>query len=176
MRSTVVPHGVVDHQLVAAVEQVQEADRAVGSDDLDRPVELDHRQPSAGRGDRVAFTGVGLLARQQLFARGLPGGQVDDGRLAGEVAARLVGRGRHGASAVSSRAPSTLLRRRTIPVREIRTNTERPQRPATLTVVPRPPLVYDGSPLRFTVQPGLWGRGGGPWRAGSGGPGEKPTS
>src|SRR5262249_38413312 len=45
---------------------------------------------------RVALTGVRLLADQQLLARRLPGGPVDDGRLAGEVAARVAGRGRHG--------------------------------------------------------------------------------
>ena len=47
-------------------------DRAVGSDDLDRPVELHHRQPAAGRG--VALAGVGLLGDQKLVTGGLPGG------------------------------------------------------------------------------------------------------
>src|SRR4029453_5930089 len=49
-----------------------------------------------GRGDRIALTGVRLLPDQQLVARHLPGGQVDDGRLAGEVVARVAGPGRHG--------------------------------------------------------------------------------
>src|SRR5207244_5464426 len=96
VRGAVVPHVLVDHELVATREQVDERDRAVNAGDLDRAVELDHRQPPPGRGDRVALTGVRLLADQQLLARRLPGGQVDDGRLAGEVAARVAGRGRHG--------------------------------------------------------------------------------
>src|SRR5207249_2734228 len=83
-------------ELVATMEQVDERDRPVNAGDLDRAVELDHRQPPPGRGDRVALTGVRLLANQQLLARRLPGGQVDDGRLAGEVAAGVAGRGRHG--------------------------------------------------------------------------------
>ena len=81
---------LVDHELVAALEQVQERDRAVGSDDLDRPVELHHRQPAAGRGEGVALAGVGLLADQKLVTGGLPGGQVDDGRAAGQRGGRVV--------------------------------------------------------------------------------------
>src|SRR5262249_3393772 len=77
-------------------EQVEERDRPIDAGDLDRAVELDHRQPPPGRGDRVALTGVRLLADQQLPARRLPGGQVDDGRLAGKVAARVAGCCRHG--------------------------------------------------------------------------------
>jgi hypothetical protein len=65
---------LVDDELVAALEQVQERDRAVGSDDLDRPVELHHRQPAAGCGEGVALAGVGLLADQKLVTGGLPGG------------------------------------------------------------------------------------------------------
>jgi hypothetical protein len=74
VRRAVVPHGVVDHELVAALEQVQERDRAVNAGDLDRPVELHHRESAAGRGDRVALAGVGLLADQELVTGGLPGG------------------------------------------------------------------------------------------------------
>ena len=81
----------VDHELVATLEQVEERDRPVGADDLDRAVELDHRQPPPGRGDGVALAGVRLLADQQLVAGRLPGGQVDDGRLAGEAAAGSLG-------------------------------------------------------------------------------------
>jgi hypothetical protein len=87
---------LVDHELVATLEQGDERDRPVNAGDLDRAVELDHRQPPPGRGDRVALTGVRLLADQQLLARRLPGGQVDDWRLAVGVAARVAGRGRHG--------------------------------------------------------------------------------
>jgi len=75
----------VDNELVAALEQVEERDWSIRAGDLDRAVELDHRQPPPGRGDRVALTGVRLLADQQFLARRLPGVQVDDGRLAGEV-------------------------------------------------------------------------------------------
>jgi hypothetical protein len=63
-----------DHELLAALEQVQERDRAVGSDDLDRPVELHLRHPAADRGDGIALAGVGLLADQKLVTGGLPGG------------------------------------------------------------------------------------------------------
>jgi hypothetical protein len=87
---------VVDHELVATLEQVEERDRPVDAGDLDRAVDLDHRQPPPLCGDRVALTGVRLLADQQLLARRLPRRQIDDGRLAGEVAARDAGGGRHG--------------------------------------------------------------------------------
>ena len=107
MRRAVVPHVLVDQELVAALEQVQERDRAVGSDDLDRPVELHHRQPTAGRGEGVALAGVGLLADQKLVTGGLPGGQVNDGRAAGQRGGRVTRRGRHGVlHGVSCRAAS----------------------------------------------------------------------
>src|SRR5437588_3585674 len=96
VRRAVVPHVLVDDELVATLEQVEKRDRAVNAGDLDRAVELDHWQPPPGRGDRVALTGVRLLADQQHLARRLPGGQVDDWRLAAEVAARVAGRA-HGA-------------------------------------------------------------------------------
>ena len=67
-RRAVVPHRVVDDELVATLEQVDERDRPISADDLDRAVDLDHRQPPPGRGDRVALTGVRLLADQQLLA------------------------------------------------------------------------------------------------------------
>src|SRR5207249_4566732 len=101
VRRAVVPHVLVDHEFVATLEQVEERDRSVNAGDLGRAVELDHRQPPPGRGDRVALTGVRLLADQQFLARRLPGGQVDDWRLAG--------RGGHGCPPLSrlvrSRAP-----------------------------------------------------------------------
>jgi hypothetical protein len=90
VRRAVVPHVLVDHELVAALEQVQERDRAVRSDDLDRPVELHHRQPAAGRGEGVALAGVGLLADQKLVTGGLPGGRVH--KRAGGRTARWSGR------------------------------------------------------------------------------------
>jgi hypothetical protein len=107
VRRAVVPYVLVDHELVAALEQVQERDRAVGSDDLDRPVELHYRQSAAGRGEGVALAGVGLLADQKLVTGGLPGGQVNDGRAAGQRGGRVVRRGRHGVlCGVSCRAAS----------------------------------------------------------------------
>ena len=62
VRCAVPPHVLVDDELVTALEEVEERHRAVGSDDLDSPVDLDHRQPTAGSGDGVALTGVRLLA------------------------------------------------------------------------------------------------------------------
>jgi hypothetical protein len=66
MGRAVVPHVLVDHELVAPLEQVKERDRPVGSDDRDRRVELHHRQPAPGRGDGVALAGVRLLPGQKL--------------------------------------------------------------------------------------------------------------
>src|SRR5437660_3829776 len=109
VRRAIVPHVLVDHELVATLEQIDERDRPVDAGDLDRAVELDHRQPPPGRGDRVALARVGLLADQQLFARRLPGGQVDDGRLAGKVAARAAGCSRHGVLRCTVSCPWGLL-------------------------------------------------------------------
>ena len=83
-------------ELVATLKEVDEWDRPVCAGDLDRAVDLDHRQPPPGRRDRVALAGVRLFADQQLVAGRLPRSQVDDGRLAGEVATRVAGPGRHG--------------------------------------------------------------------------------
>ena len=102
----VVPHVLVHHEFVAPLEQVEERHRPVRPDDLDLPVELDHRQPPPGRGDRVPLTGVRLLPEQQLVACRVPGGDVYDGRLAGEVAAAPgAGCGRHGSSVVCRVGP-----------------------------------------------------------------------
>jgi hypothetical protein len=59
-----------DHELVAALEQVQERDRAVRSDDLDPPIELHHRQPAARRGESVALADLGLPTDQKLLTPG----------------------------------------------------------------------------------------------------------
>ncbi len=69
MRRAVVPHVLVDHELVATLEHVEEGDRTVCAGHDDRTVDLDHRQPTPGGGDRVAFMGVRLLAYEQLVAR-----------------------------------------------------------------------------------------------------------
>ncbi|OLS97535.1 hypothetical protein BJF90_10530 [Pseudonocardia sp. CNS-004] len=69
---------LVDDELLAAVEQVEEGGRPVRSHDGDGCVDLRHREPTTGRGDRVALSRVRLLAYQQLVAGGLPGVPVDD--------------------------------------------------------------------------------------------------
>ena len=81
-RRAVVPHRVVDDELVAPVEEVDERDRSFGADDLGASVDLDHGEPPTGRRDRVALAGVGLLSYQQLIVCRLPCRQVDDRRLA----------------------------------------------------------------------------------------------
>src|SRR3712207_7923733 len=71
-RSTLFPYTTLfrsHHELVATLEQVDERDRPFSAGDLDRAVELDHRQPPPGGGDRVALTGVRLLPNQQLLDR-----------------------------------------------------------------------------------------------------------
>ena len=69
---------VVDDELGAAVEHVDQPDRAVRTDQ--RVVgELDHRQPAALRSDGVELTGGGLLPHSQVVERCLPGLLVDDG-------------------------------------------------------------------------------------------------
>ena len=75
-----VPHVEVRDQLPAALEGVQQRDRPVRADQRDGGVDLDHRQPPARRGDRVAFAGVRLLANPQRVDFGLPGGAVDHRR------------------------------------------------------------------------------------------------
>jgi hypothetical protein len=70
---------VVDDELGAPVEDVDQSDGAVRTDQ--RVVrELDHRQSAALRRDGVELTGGGLLPRAQLIERGLPGLQVNDWR------------------------------------------------------------------------------------------------
>src|ERR1700722_10282932 len=73
----VMPHVLVDEKFLAALEQRDERNRSACSDDLDHPVELDHRQPPARPGDGVALARMRLLADQQIVARRLPGGHVD---------------------------------------------------------------------------------------------------
>ena len=101
VRRAVPPHVLVDQELVAALEQVQERDRAAGAGDLDLPVELHHRQPAAGRGEGVAFAGVGFLADQKLVTGSLPGSQVNHGRAAGQRGGRVVWGAHHGVSVMS---------------------------------------------------------------------------
>jgi len=72
---------VVGDQLAAALEGVSQRDRPVGADDRDRAVDLDHRQPPPGGGDRVALAGVSLLARPQRLDLGEVRGVIDDARI-----------------------------------------------------------------------------------------------
>ena len=48
-------------QLGAALGHLDERDSAAAPDQRNRRIYLDHRQPPASRGDRTAFSGVGLL-------------------------------------------------------------------------------------------------------------------
>ena len=57
-----VPHEVVGDQLPATLERVEQGQWPVGTGQPERRVDLDHRQPAPGRGDRVAFVGMRLLA------------------------------------------------------------------------------------------------------------------
>ena len=69
---------VVDDELGAPVEDVDQSDGAVRTDQ--RVVrELDHRQSAALCSDGVELTGGGLLPHAQIVERGLPGLPVDDG-------------------------------------------------------------------------------------------------
>jgi hypothetical protein len=96
---------LVDDELVAALEDVEERDGPVLAGHLDRAVDLDHRQPPARRRDRVALARVRLLAHQQLVARGLPRGLADHRRPA-RACGGLVMRGRgHRVLLVVGRSP-----------------------------------------------------------------------
>jgi hypothetical protein len=81
---------VVGDQLPAAFERLQQRDRPVRADQRDRGVDLDHRQPPPGRGDRVALVGVRLFPDPQGVDFGLPGGAVDHRRHRGRVVAPVV--------------------------------------------------------------------------------------
>ena len=80
VRRPVPPHVLVDHQLVTPLEQVDKRHRPVRSHDQDRPVDLHHRQPAAGRRDGVPLPRVRLLPHQQHVPGSLPGGQVNHRR------------------------------------------------------------------------------------------------
>jgi hypothetical protein len=117
----VVPHVLVDHELVATLERVDERDRAVNAGNLDRAVELDHRQPPPGRGDRVALTGVRPFSRASSSARAAcQVARSTTGGLPGRLLLALPGVVVMVPSAVSSRAlagslGSCQLRRLTVP-------------------------------------------------------------
>jgi len=79
-RSAGVPHEVVGDELPAALECVQQRDRTVRTDQRERRVHLDHRQPAACRGNRVALVGVRLLADPKGVELGLKRRPVDHDR------------------------------------------------------------------------------------------------
>jgi len=67
-----VEHEVVDQQLAAVVEQVQQAGLAVPALEHVLLVHLDHRQPAPLGVQRVPLPGEFLLPSQQLPAGGEP--------------------------------------------------------------------------------------------------------
>src|SRR4051794_36479829 len=74
----VVPHVVRREQLRAALEGIEQGNRPARPDERCRWVDLDHRQPPAGSGNRIARTGVRLLALPQFVYLRLPGATVDN--------------------------------------------------------------------------------------------------
>src|SRR5262249_23881596 len=69
--AAVVPHVIRDEQLGAALEDIDQEDLSVASDERSRWVPLRHGQPSPRGGDRIALPGVRLLPG----AQGVDGGQ-----------------------------------------------------------------------------------------------------
>jgi hypothetical protein len=71
--SLVSPHTHSD-QLPAALEHLQQRDRPVLASQRNGGVHLHHRQPPAGRRNRVTCAGVRLLPNPQCIQFGLAGG------------------------------------------------------------------------------------------------------
>jgi hypothetical protein len=63
---------LVDDELVAAVEKVQQRDGAVRAVELVAVAEGDHRQPPPAGGQRIELAGGPLLRDEQLVAGLLP--------------------------------------------------------------------------------------------------------
>lgn len=70
---------VVDDELGATVEHVDQADGPVGTDQ-NVVGQLDHRQSAALRGDRIQLAGGGLLTFAQFVEFGAPGSVIDHRR------------------------------------------------------------------------------------------------
>jgi hypothetical protein len=66
-RSAWPPHEVVGNELTPAFECVKQRRWPVRSEKPAVSGDLDHRQPAAGRSDRVPFAGVCLLSRPKPF-------------------------------------------------------------------------------------------------------------
>src|ERR1041385_2493429 len=64
--------GAVDDELVAAVEQVEQARPALGPVERVGLLHRHPRHPPPLGGERVTGAGVGLLLDEKLFARSLP--------------------------------------------------------------------------------------------------------
>jgi hypothetical protein len=77
---TRVPHVIVDDQLLASLENLQERDRSVWAEKLDGGVHLHYRQKPSSRRDCIPFAGVRLFPNQELVQFRLPGGPVDYSR------------------------------------------------------------------------------------------------
>src|SRR6202040_733741 len=74
------PHEVVGDQLGTALERVEQRDRALRADQGGGGIDLHHRQPTAGRGDRIPFARGGLLANPQRIKFPSERGPVDQPR------------------------------------------------------------------------------------------------
>lgn len=70
--AAVVPHVIGHEQLGEALEDVDQGDGSVASDERSRRVHLGHGQPSPYGGDRVALPGVRLLPASQSVDCGQP--------------------------------------------------------------------------------------------------------
>src|SRR6476619_3624558 len=64
--------GAIDDQLTAALEQIEQANLALGSIELVLLVYSQPRHPPALGGQRVTGAGQGLLLDEELLARSLP--------------------------------------------------------------------------------------------------------
>ena len=69
---TGVEHEVADDELAPALEQIEEADPALGAIELVVLVDLDHRKPATLGVERISLPRELLFLRQQRLARDQP--------------------------------------------------------------------------------------------------------
>jgi hypothetical protein len=81
------PHEVVGEELSASLERVEQGQRAAGTGQRERWVDLDHREPATGGGDRIALACVRLLVDPQRLQLSLKCGPVHDRWGRGRVSA-----------------------------------------------------------------------------------------